>query len=90
MSCRADPMTVNGQLSRPRPGSYLAVSGQSAVAAVKPWKNPFIESFNSRLRDECLNINLFWSMTHAQVATGLLSTSRGPRDKRQPRLRPSA
>lgn len=34
MSCRADPMTVNGQLSRPRPGSYLAVSGQSAVAAV--------------------------------------------------------
>ena len=70
MSCRADPMTVNGQLSRPRPGSYLAVSGQSAVAAVKPWKNPFIESFNSRLRDECLNINLFWSMTHAQVVIG--------------------
>ena len=22
---------------------------------------PFIESFNGRLRDECLNIHLFWS-----------------------------
>lgn len=34
MSCRADPMTISGQLSCPRPGNYLAVSGQSAVAAV--------------------------------------------------------
>ena len=28
---------------------------------------PFIESFNGRLRDECLNIHLFWSLTHAKV-----------------------
>ena len=33
MSCRADPMTVSGQFSCPPPGNYLAVSGQSAVAA---------------------------------------------------------
>ena len=34
MSCRADPMTASGQLSRPPPGSYLAAPGQSPVAAV--------------------------------------------------------
>ena len=33
----------------------------------QPWRNGYIESFNGRLRDECLNINLFWSPTHARV-----------------------
>lgn len=27
-----------------------------------PWENPFVESFNSRFRDEFLNIELFTSM----------------------------
>ncbi len=27
----------------------------------KPVENPFIESFNGRLRDECLNVELFFS-----------------------------
>lgn len=36
----------------------------------EPWRNPFIESFNGRLRDECLNIHLFWSRTHAKVTIG--------------------
>jgi len=31
------------------------------------WRYGYIESFNGRLRDECLNINLFWSLTHARV-----------------------
>jgi transposase InsO family protein len=35
-----------------------------------PWRNPYIESFNGRLRDECLNINVFWSLTHARVVIG--------------------
>ena len=26
-----------------------------------------IESFNGRLRDECLNLHLFWSLTDARV-----------------------
>jgi putative transposase len=30
-------------------------------------RNVYIESFNGRLRDECLNINAFWSLTHAKV-----------------------
>ena len=33
----------------------------------EPWNNGYIESFNSRLRDECLNIHLFWSLAHARV-----------------------
>jgi putative transposase len=27
----------------------------------------YIESFNSRVRDECLNINMFWSLAQARV-----------------------
>jgi putative transposase len=30
-------------------------------------ENAFIESFNGRLRDECLNVNQFASLAEAQV-----------------------
>jgi transposase InsO family protein len=33
----------------------------------EPWRNGYVESFNSRLRDECLNINGFWSLAQARV-----------------------
>jgi putative transposase len=33
----------------------------------KPIQNAYIESFNDRLRDECLNEHWFTSMTHAKV-----------------------
>jgi putative transposase len=32
-----------------------------------PWENPWIESFNGRVRDELLNITEFGSLTEAQV-----------------------
>jgi putative transposase len=32
----------------------------------KPTQNRHIESFNGRLRDECLNTQTFWSLKHAQ------------------------
>jgi putative transposase len=32
-----------------------------------PWQNPFIESFNGRVRDELLNVEEFPSLTVAQV-----------------------
>jgi len=32
-----------------------------------PWQNPFIESFHSRFRDECLNREIFNNLTEAQV-----------------------
>ena len=33
----------------------------------EPWRNGYVESFNARIRDECLNINSFWSLTQARV-----------------------
>ncbi|MDI6900546.1 MAG: IS3 family transposase [Anaerosomatales bacterium] len=33
----------------------------------KPWQNSFAESFNNRVRDECLNMTEFWSIEHARV-----------------------
>jgi putative transposase len=33
----------------------------------KPWRNGYIESFNSRIRDECLNVNSFCSPAQARV-----------------------
>jgi putative transposase len=32
-----------------------------------PWQNPWIESFNGRLRDECLNLNHFALLLEARV-----------------------
>ena len=32
-----------------------------------PWQNGFVESFNGKLRDECLNEELFFSRAEAQV-----------------------
>ena len=32
-----------------------------------PWQNPWVESFNSRMRDECLEINDFGSLLEACV-----------------------
>ena len=32
-----------------------------------PWRNGYFESFNSGIRDECLNIASFWSLTQARV-----------------------
>ena len=37
------------------------------IAPGKPQQNAFIESFNGRLRDECLNETLFTSLSHAKA-----------------------
>jgi putative transposase len=44
--------------------------GLAFIPPGEPWRNGYIESFNGRLRDECLNIHLFWSLTHARVVIG--------------------
>ena len=36
------------------------------IAPGKPTQNAFIESFNGRLRDECLNEEVFDSLAHAR------------------------
>lgn len=41
--------------------------GTSYITPGSPWENPFIESFNGRLRDECLNRELLGSLLEARV-----------------------
>jgi len=33
----------------------------------EPWRNGYVELFSSRIRDECRNINSFWSLANARV-----------------------
>lgn len=42
-------------------------SGLSFIPAGQPWRNGYIESYNGKLRDECLNIKEFWSLTQARM-----------------------
>jgi Integrase core domain len=41
--------------------------GLAFIPRGQPWRNSYIESFNPRVRDECLNITMFWSLAHARV-----------------------
>ena len=34
-----------------------------------PWENGYIESFIDKLRDECLNREIFWNSQEAQVTS---------------------
>lgn len=48
------------------------VAGRGGHAAVvhragEPWENGYCESFNGKLRDECLNGEIFYSLKEAQV-----------------------
>jgi putative transposase len=45
------------------PGSER--TGLHFIPPGQPWRNGYIESFNSRVRDECLN--MFWSLAQARV-----------------------
>ncbi len=45
------------------------ITGTFHIAPGKPWQNGFGESFNGRLRDECLNEHEFWSLKHATTYT---------------------
>ena len=50
-------------------GIWLALQdiGTRFIHPGKPWQNGFAESFHSRLREECLNQEVFYSARHAQV-----------------------
>lgn len=37
----------------------------------QPWRNGFIESFNGRFRDECLDVDQFHSLSHAIGVIGI-------------------
>jgi transposase InsO family protein len=38
-------------------------------AGLSPWENPFLESFNGRVRDQLLNVEEFATLSEAQVHT---------------------
>ena len=48
---------------------WLAMSGTQTVYIEPghPWKNGYCESFNGKLRDECLNEEVFYNARYAQV-----------------------
>ena len=48
---------------------WLADNGTDTIHIEpgKPWQNGFIESFNSKLRDEFLNMEVFYTLAEAQV-----------------------
>lgn len=48
---------------------FLSQSGSKAhfIKPGSPWQNGFIESFNSRLRAECLDVEVFHNLADAQV-----------------------
>lgn len=37
------------------------------IEPASPWQNPFVESFNGTMRDECLNRELFETLLEARV-----------------------
>ena len=52
--------------------------GLSFIPPGEPWRNGYVESFNGRVRDECLNINIFWSLAQARVGNATRQLARGP------------
>lgn len=45
----------------------LGSTGTAYIEPGSPWQNAYVESFNSRLRDELLNVEEFTSLAEAKV-----------------------
>jgi putative transposase len=52
--------------------SWLAGLGTKTlyIEPGSPWENGYCESFNGKLRDECLNQEIFYSLKEAQIVIG--------------------
>lgn len=50
-------------------GNWLKATGVEGLHVEKasPWQNGYAESFNSRFRDECLNMNQFFTLQEARI-----------------------
>ena len=42
-------------------------TGRLYIEPGSPWENGYCESFNGKLRDECLNGEIFYSLKEAQI-----------------------
>lgn len=73
IACRGKPCTVVSDNGTELTSMAMLRWGQEQqiewhyIAPGKPQQNAFIESFNGRLRDECLNETLFTSLAHARA-----------------------
>ncbi len=58
-----------GEFIAERVREWLAMRGTETVYIEPghPWQNGYCESFNGKLRDECLNEEVFWNLRYAQV-----------------------
>jgi transposase InsO family protein len=65
--CDNGPELVSDALARWADGH----TGLLFIPPGTPWNNGYVESFNSRLRDECLNINSFWNLRHARAVISI-------------------
>ena len=45
-------------------------TGTLYIEPGSPWENGYCESFNGKLRDECLNGEIFYSLKEAQIVIG--------------------
>jgi len=52
-------------------GTHKWLAGQGTkslyIEPGSPWENGYCESFNGKLRDECLNGEIFYSLKEAQI-----------------------
>jgi putative transposase len=63
LRCDNGPELACGAMADWAPGQV----GLHFIPPGEPWRNGYVESFNSQIRDECLNINSFWSLGQARV-----------------------
>ena len=66
---RVHPHGQRSRAHRQRTAGLVPVleSGSVYIEPGSPWENPFIESFNGKLRDELLNVEAFETLLEAQV-----------------------
>ena len=68
-------------------GAWLAERGTRTayIEPESPWRNAYCESLNGRLRDECLNLELFTSLAEART---VLADFREDYNERRPHSPP--
>ncbi|KNY20064.1 integrase [Methylobacterium sp. ARG-1] len=69
--CDNGPEMISKGLRR-----WVAKAGSQIqyIAPGSPWENGYCESFNGKLRDECLRQEIFYSLKEAQIVIGLWQT----------------
>jgi putative transposase len=58
-------MVLSSKASCSMPGAYQAGVRLSFIRSGKPVENAYVETFNGKFRDECLNEHWFVIMAHA-------------------------